>query len=82
MPDGTARAAAIALAEELARLPQTCLRNDRQSVLEQWGAPSEAAAMDRELVLGLESLAADGVAGAARFAAGAGVHGSAAPAGP
>jgi enoyl-CoA hydratase len=33
---GEALAAAIRLAEELARLPQTCMRNDRLSAIEQW----------------------------------------------
>ena len=33
---GQALAAAVALAHELAALPQTCLRNDRRSALEQW----------------------------------------------
>jgi enoyl-CoA hydratase len=74
--DGTARVEAIALAHELARLPQECLRNDRQSSFEQWGAPTETAAMAREFELGLTSLVVDGRAGAARFAAGAGRHGS------
>jgi enoyl-CoA hydratase len=73
---GTTRAAAEALARELTRLPQTCLRNDRRSALEQDGR-TEAAALARELELGLESLAADALAGAARFAAGAGRHGAA-----
>ena len=75
VPPGTARAAAEELARDLARFPQACLRNDRRSVLEQEGRP-EAAAMAAELELGLASLAADGAAGAARFAAGAGRHGA------
>ncbi len=73
---GSARGEAIALAKEIARMPQECMRNDRQSAREQWGAPSEAAALAREFELGLTSLRADGVAGAARFAAGAGRHGT------
>lgn len=76
VPAGSARAAAVALARQIARMPQECLRNDRQSAREQWGAPNEAAAMAREFELGLASLRIDGVAGAARFAAGAGRHGS------
>jgi enoyl-CoA hydratase len=75
VPAGTAREAAERLARELTAFPQTCLRNDRRSVLEQDGAP-EAAAMARELELGLESLGADGLPGARRFAGGAGRHGS------
>lgn len=76
VPEGSARAEAVALAKDIARMAQTCLRNDRQSAREQWGAPSEAAAIAREFELGIESLAVDGTAGAARFAAGAGRHGS------
>ena len=72
---GSAREAAEALATELAALPQECLRNDRLSVLEQEGLP-EAEAMARELEHGLRSLDADALAGARRFAEGAGRHGS------
>jgi enoyl-CoA hydratase/carnithine racemase len=76
VPRGTARAAAVALAKDIARMPQECMRNDRRSAREQWGAPSEPAALEREFQLGLDSLRIDGAAGAARFAAGAGRHGS------
>ena len=76
VPAGAARAQAVALAKEIARMPQECMRNDRQSAREQWGAPNEAAALEHEFELGLDSLRIDGVAGAARFAAGAGRHGS------
>lgn len=76
VPDGAARTEAVTLAKDIARMPQTCMRNDRQSAHEQWDAPTEAAALAREFELGLNSLAADGTAGAARFAAGAGRHGS------
>jgi enoyl-CoA hydratase len=72
---GTTRAAAEARARELTRLPQSCLRNDRRSVLEQEGR-TEQAGLAREFELGLESLAADALSGAARFAAGAGRHGA------
>ncbi|TYC06468.1 crotonase/enoyl-CoA hydratase family protein [Micromonospora sp. WP24] len=72
---GAARAEAEELAAELARHPQTCLRNDRAAVLAGSGLP-EPAAMATELAYGLESLAADAAAGAARFAAGAGRHGA------
>jgi enoyl-CoA hydratase len=74
VPTGTARAAAEALAAELAAFPQTCLRQDRLSVLAQDGL-SEADAMAVEFRHGLISLAADSVAGAGRFAAGSGRHG-------
>ncbi|MFI7519188.1 crotonase/enoyl-CoA hydratase family protein [Micromonospora globbae] len=72
---GTARAAAEELAAELARFPQTCLRNDRAAVLAGAGLP-EPEAMAAELAYGMESLATDAAAGAARFAAGAGRHGA------
>lgn len=71
---GTARAAAETLAAELAALPQTCLRNDRLSVRHGEGRTTREA-MAYEFAIGLESLAADGVGGAARFAAGEGRHG-------
>ncbi|GAA3235329.1 crotonase/enoyl-CoA hydratase family protein [Nonomuraea helvata] len=73
VPDGTARVRAEELAREIARFPQTCLRGDRLSALEQHGL-SEEEAMRIELRHGLVSLP-DAVGGAARFAAGAGRHG-------
>lgn len=74
-PPGGARAAAEALAAEIARFPQTCLRNDRAALLAGLDLP-ESEAMSVELAYGMQSLAADGAYGAARFAAGAGRHGS------
>jgi enoyl-CoA hydratase len=71
---GQALAEAQALAGRLAAFPQTCLRGDRASVLEQDGL-DEPAALANEFRIGMASLAADGIAGAARFAAGAGRHG-------
>ncbi|MET7329039.1 crotonase/enoyl-CoA hydratase family protein [Nonomuraea sp. NPDC005650] len=73
VPDGTARRHAEELAREIACFPQTCLRGDRLSALEQHGL-SEEEAMRNELRHGLVSLP-DAVGGAARFAAGAGRHG-------
>jgi enoyl-CoA hydratase len=75
VPAGQAVAAAQQLARDLAAFPQTCLRHDRLSLLEQQGM-SEADAMTNEFRHGLESLAADTLAGAGRFASGAGRHGS------
>jgi len=63
------------LAHTLAALPQTCLRQDRLSALEQWGLEEEAA-MSVELTHGLVSLQSDALAGASRFAAGEGRHGA------
>jgi enoyl-CoA hydratase len=70
--DGSALAAAVSLATELAALPQTGLRHDRLSAIEQWGLPeSEAAA--NELRHGLATLGSgESAAGAERFAAGQG----------
>lgn len=76
VPAGSARAEAEALAASIARFPQACLRSDRASLLDQEGQ-DEATAMRGELRHGVGVLA-EGVAGAARFAAGAGRHGDAA----
>jgi len=73
---GQARAAAEALAAEIARLPQTCLRSDRRSVYEQYGSDF-AAAMANETELGWATLASgESRDGASRFAAGKGRGGS------
>jgi enoyl-CoA hydratase len=72
---GEARAAAEALAAELARLPQVCMRQDRLSLLEQ-EALDEPQALVNEFAHGLTSLASGALEGAARFASGAGRHGS------
>ncbi len=74
VPPGGARAGAEALALELARFPQTCLREDRLSLLEQEGL-AESAALAGELEHGVRSLA-EVQAGLERFRAGAGRHGS------
>jgi enoyl-CoA hydratase len=71
---GESRAAAEALAHELARFPQTCMREDRLSLLEQDGL-DEATAIANELQHGVRSLA-EVQAGLERFRAGAGRHGS------
>ena len=73
--DGTALTAAIDLATEISRFPQECMRRDRLSLLEQEGLDEEAA-IRNEYDHGLISLQAGAVAGAARFADGAGRHGS------
>ena len=74
VPTGQARQAAEELAAELAALPQGCLRADRLSALHQWGH-SEAEAMDFEFG-SLSRVAAESLAGAQRFAEGAGRHGA------
>ena len=72
--DGDALAAAIALATEIAAFPQRCLRADRASAIAQWDLPL-AEALQEEGAHGFDVVAAEGLAGAARFAAGAGRHG-------
>lgn len=73
---GDALDAAIELADQLAGLPQVCLRTDRRSVHEQWGLDLDAA-LANETRLGLVPIrAGETQAGAARFAAGAGRHGA------
>lgn len=73
---GEALGAAIALARELARLPQRCMRSDRRSALEQWSLSLDEA-MRRELRHGMETIASGETAdGAARFTRGDGRHGS------
>ncbi|MFE9426572.1 crotonase/enoyl-CoA hydratase family protein [Kitasatospora sp. NPDC006697] len=72
---GRALADALALAGQLAAFPQTCLREDRLSVLEQPGLPLDEA-LRNEWRHGERSLAAGAAQGAARFAAGSGRHGS------
>src|SRR5262249_32886191 len=76
---GEALATAIALAEELARLPQTCLRNDRRAAVERWGLGWQAA-MVNESRLGQVTIASgESGAGAKRFASGLGRHGATLP---
>jgi enoyl-CoA hydratase len=74
VPPGRARAEAEELAAAIAGFPQSCLRGDRASVLDQDGLV-ESAALRAELRYGMGVLA-EGLEGAARFTAGAGRHGS------
>jgi enoyl-CoA hydratase len=72
---GQARGAAEALAREIAAFPQACLRADRRSARGQFDLPWPEA-LAREFEGGLQALKAEGVAGAQRFATGAGRHGA------
>jgi enoyl-CoA hydratase len=73
---GEARAAAEKLATELATLPQTCLRSDRQALYDQDGLPFDAA-MRRETELGMQTIASgESLSGAGRFSEGGGRHGA------
>jgi enoyl-CoA hydratase len=75
VPEGQALAEAKALAEQLAKFPQTCLRSDRRSSYEQWGL-DVAEALVNEGKLGAPALQQESRAGAARFAAGKGRGGN------
>jgi enoyl-CoA hydratase len=77
VPPGRALAASVALAHQLAALPQVCLRSDRMSALEQWGLSEEEAAVNearrgRDVISSGETLQ-----GALKFAGGAGRGGTA-----
>jgi enoyl-CoA hydratase len=79
-PGGALEGARV-LAHELAALPPRCLRGDRLSSYEQWGAPIDEA-MRIELRHAQATLASgESLEGAMRFAEGAGRHGAAAPRG-
>jgi enoyl-CoA hydratase len=73
---GGALAAAKVLARELAALPPRCLREDRLSSYEQWGASIDEA-MRIELRHAQATLASgESLEGAIRFTEGAGRHGA------
>lgn len=75
---GQALAAAVELAQQLADLPQGCMRRDRQSSYDQWDLPL-VDALANETRLGLDTIkSGETQAGAARFAAGEGRHGASA----
>lgn len=74
VPKGEGRQRAEELAAELSKLPQQCMRSDRLSMMKQWGM-SESDAMDFEFA-SVSRVADESLAGAARFAAGAGRHGA------
>lgn len=73
---GAALTVATALAHELAAFPQTCLRNDRLSAIEQWDLDVDVA-MRNEAARGRATIATGEThAGATRFLAGVGRHGA------
>lgn len=70
-PRGQALTEALKLAEQMADFPQTCMRNDRQSALQQWSlSTNDALAFEADI--GRDSLRAGASTGAARFAGGKG----------
>ena len=75
VPDGEALPAAIALAQKLSSFPQTAMRHDRLSAIEQWGL-SEESAIANEIAHGQVTIASgETAAGATTFSRGAGRHG-------
>lgn len=74
VPPGQARAAAEALAHQIAAFPQQCMLADRASAYAQWDLPLPEA-LRAEGRAGVPIVAAEGAAGAARFVQGAGRHG-------
>ena len=74
VPDGESRAAAEALAHEISRFPQACMRADRRSVLLQEGL-SETDGLRSEWACSSAMVEREGAAGAARFSSGKGRHG-------
>lgn len=75
VPEGQARAKAEALAGEIARFPQGCMRADRASARAQAGL-SARAALRQEWEMSKDMVAEEGAEGAARFASGKGRHGN------
>jgi len=75
VPNGTSRQAAEQLAREIAAFPQNCMLTDRASAYRQWNLPLSVA-LREEGRHGVPIVAAEGKAGAQRFSAGAGRHGS------
>ncbi len=77
VPRGACRSAAQALAAELAAFPQGALNADRRSAWANSALDDLAEALRREGAGGYRALVEEGIAGAARFAAGEGRHGAA-----
>jgi enoyl-CoA hydratase len=74
VPRGQALAAAVALAEQLAKFPQETMRADRLNAYEQWDKPlAEALLGEWERS---KSRIGDALQGAGRFASGEGRHGA------
>lgn len=76
VPSGQARAAAEALAHELSKLPQGCMRADRRGVYRSFDLDHDAA-LAAEFADGVQAVASEGIEGAKAFAGGAGRGGKA-----
>ena len=76
VPKGETRAHAVALAKDIAKFPQTCMRADRLSALRQWDLDEEEA-IRNEMRGGLDVIASgETLSWATRFASGIGRHGA------
>ena len=75
VPDDEALVAARQIAQEISRLPQTCLRSDRRSAFEQWGL-GEGDAIANEFRIGKQVLDATWEEAAGRFLSGRTGNGS------
>jgi enoyl-CoA hydratase len=75
VPRGGAREAAESLAREISAFPQACMNADRRSAYAQAGLSMEEALL-QEFRGGIQVLESESLAGATRFARGAGRHGS------
>ena len=67
VPHGKAREAAEAMAQEIARFPQECMRADRLSAYRAWGK-SVREGLESEWATSAGIVKAEGIAGAERFA--------------
>jgi enoyl-CoA hydratase len=75
VPDGEALSTAVELAQKLSSFPQTAMRQDRLSAIEQWGL-SEEDAIANEIAHGMVTVASgESTSGARHFSSGAGRHG-------
>ena len=75
VPDGEALTTAMELAKQLSSFPQTAMRQDRLSLIEQWGL-SEENAIANEISHGMVTVASgESASGAKNFSGGAGRHG-------
>ena len=74
VPEGKSREFAEAMAHEIARFPQACMRADRRSAYAQQGRTLREA-LRTEWYNGFPAFVAEGAEGAERFASGKGRHG-------
>lgn len=76
VPPGEGLPRALELAQQIARFPQLCLRNDRQSAIEQWDLDFEDAMANEARLGAITMKSGETLAGATRFASGHGRGGN------